>query len=262
MVALSETTAAAPTGLGDADVVYEASLDHGASRLLAVFQSHDPAKAGPVAGTIPSDAQLLSVLHPVLADTGGSAGFVKTLHASVVLDAPPARTPRGYSRTATSWSAIPASLRTASSGASAPPPLFSYDDGAVERNRSTPATSVVITAAGRQTEQWSYDPASQRWRRSDRSGVSVSVTNLVLQTVPYESVLLHHPGKDTVQVVRPLGTGRAVVLSGPDAIAATWTKPGDLSVTNFLDGADVPVWFRLGSTWVTLLSDQAKVTVR
>jgi hypothetical protein len=260
-VAISLPAGASPAGISSADVVYEAWLDHAGTRLLTVFQSHDPAKVGPVGGTLPSDAQVLSVLHPVLAETGGSAGFVKTLHASPVVDATPATAASGYSGAAPAWSALPSVLRDkAGTTAVAPPPLFAYDDGVVARNHSVPATAVSVTAPGRPTEQWSYDKAAQLWRRRDSSGISASATNLVLQTVPYDAALLHHPGTATVAVARPLGSGHAVVLSGPAATTATWTKPGMISVTNFLDTANVPVWFRPGTTWVVLLSPGSRVS--
>lgn len=251
-----------PVGLSSADVVYEAWLDHGGTRLLPLFQSHDPAKAGPVAGTLPSDAQLLSVLHPVLADTGGSSGFVHTLQDSAVLDAPASGPGHGYVGTTSALSALPSALRSAASAASAPPPLFAYDDGVVTRNHSHPATTVTITASGRRTEQWSYDKTTLRWHRHDDSAIEASVTNLVLQTVPYEAMLLHHPGTATVPVARPLGDGPAVVLTGPSAVTGTWSKPGLESVTDFVDSTDVPVWLQPGSTWVVLLSPGSKVSVR
>ena len=261
-VAMSLAAGASPSGLDAADVVYEAWLDHGGTRLVPVFQSRDPAKAGPVGGTLPSDAQLLSVLHPVLADTGGSSGFVQTLQLSEVLDAPATTPGHGYTGTSTVLAAVPAQLRQAAAAATAPPPLFTWDDGGVTRNVATKATKVTVTAPGRRTEVWSYDRGTQHWRRADTSGISAEVTNLVLQTVPYEQVLLHHPGTATVPVARALGTGRAVVLTGATAVRATWNKPGLASVTNFVDGSDVPVWFQPGTTWVTLVSPGSRVTVQ
>lgn len=252
------------TGLGSADVVFEAWLGNGATRLLAVFQSHDPTQAGPVAGTLPSDGPVLSVLHPVLADTGGPPGFVKTLHSTTVIDATPTNTPRGYSGSAPSWSALPSALRAeVAATASAPPPLFLFGDrDSLPPNQSKPASSLVITATGRAPERWSYDPSTGRWQRTDGSGLSVSVTNLVVQTVGYVSVLVHHPGTAKVSIARPFGTGKALVLSGPSATAATWTKPGPTAVTNFVDGGEVPVWFRPGSTWVALVPEQADVAAQ
>lgn len=265
VVAVPMTTGkglAPPTGLAAADVVFESYLGHDTTRLLALFQSHDPATAGPVAGTLPSDGQLLSVLHPVLANTGGSSGFVKTLDATTVIDASPARVVHGYTSAKTA-TAVPGVLRkTAGTDALPPPGIFLYrDDKALPANHSTRASSVVVTIPGQQPEHWSYSGAAGRWKRSDANAPDISVANVVLQQVPYDAVLVHHPGTATVPVARPLGTGRATILSGRTATAASWDKPGVVSVTNYLDAANIPIWLQPGATWVCLLPPQARVTV-
>ena len=256
---------ARPSGLSSADVVFETALGHDGLRLLALFQSGDPAHAGPVSSTIPSDAQVLSVLHPVLANTGGSAGFVKTLHASTVVDASTARAPYGYqaaAKPATSMNAVPSLLRKAAGGqAAAPPPLFTFADGSTV-NQSTAAHTVVVTTPGQLPEQWTYVPASRQWSRTGADGVSVSVTNVVLQLVPYDNVLLRHPGKATVPVARVLGTGSATILLSGVAVRATWSKPSSGDITNYTDAGSLPVWLNSGTTWVSLLSTTSRVTVR
>ena len=70
-------TADQPQGLAAADVVFEEMSSP--LRYVAVFQSHDDSSAGPVGQTRPTDAQALSVLHPVTAYDGGTPSFIRVL---------------------------------------------------------------------------------------------------------------------------------------------------------------------------------------
>ena len=71
-------------GLAAADVVFEEMTSP--LRYVGVFQSRDASSVGPVTGTRPTDAQALSVLHPLDAYDGGTPSFIRVLDRTQVLD--------------------------------------------------------------------------------------------------------------------------------------------------------------------------------
>ncbi len=69
-----------PIGLGSADFIFEEMTSP--IRYLAVFQSAQASRVGPVTATRPMDGQALSVLHPVTGYDGGTSSFISVLDAS------------------------------------------------------------------------------------------------------------------------------------------------------------------------------------
>ncbi len=95
-----------PVGLGSADLVFGEMTSP--VRYLAVFQSDEASRVGPVTSTRPTDGQALSVLHPLLGYDGGTSEFISVLDATRVID-------DGYAGHASLYSARDSQL---SSGAS------------------------------------------------------------------------------------------------------------------------------------------------
>src|SRR6266851_7631305 len=73
-----------PVGLGSADLVFGEMTSP--VRYLAVFQSDEASRVGPVTSTRPTDGQALSVLHPLLGYDGGTSEFISVLDATRVID--------------------------------------------------------------------------------------------------------------------------------------------------------------------------------
>jgi hypothetical protein len=247
-----------PVGLGAADVVFEEMA--APVRYLAVFQSGEAGKVGPVASTRPTDGQVLSVLHPLTSYYGGTSAFISVLDATKIID-------DGYATHASFYSAGPSGLTvstaavTAGSSGDAPPPgLFSYraPGAALASVKEAHPTSVRIEVGGQQAQQWSFDAATDRWVQTS-GGPRVSVANLVVQIVPFKTVYLSRKYGQTTQSARVVGTGAVTVFSGttPGGAGGTeaagiWFKPGLAGVTNFFDAAKVPMSFGAGPTWVVL----------
>jgi hypothetical protein len=75
------------SGLDAADVVFEEMVEGKVTRLIAVFQSTDAPRIGPVRSTRTTDIDVVAALnHPLYSYSGGNANYVAQLRASPVVD--------------------------------------------------------------------------------------------------------------------------------------------------------------------------------
>jgi hypothetical protein len=249
----------APKGLDRADVVIEEITTP--VRYVALYQSRDATLVGPITQTRPVDAQLLPVLRPVVAYSGGPSGFVQQLQKAGVTDVGYLTHPSSYQASASGLYAATATLYGQADGAPAPPPLltFATSGQSFATSGAVPAREVVVTMPDAPTQRWTYVPAARAWQRD---GMGIRVSNLILQEVPYKQVELRHGKGVFVPSARVLGSGRSTVLSGPAAASGQWLRPGPKQVTNYLDAADVPLRLAPGPTWVLLVPPGSKVARR
>src|SRR5205085_4871111 len=69
-------------GLDKADIVFEAVVEGGQTRFLAIFQSADADPAGPVRSVRPSDPAIVSPFGGIAAYSGGIQRFVDAMRAT------------------------------------------------------------------------------------------------------------------------------------------------------------------------------------
>lgn len=242
----------APVGLGSADVVYQEFNNPGSARYVAVFQSHAAASVGPVGETEPVDGQVLGVYRALVANAGGTKGFVQTLDHAPIHDLSSANASSAYTPGAGGalYTSTARLLALAPRGTTAPPPIFSFaaaTAGAPAGGR--PATRVTITAPDHTAQVWTYSSATHRWATTLPGGAAMSVANLVVQNVPYITPGSRHA---SVQSARSYGHGTCTVLTRGAAVTGQWFKPGATSITNYADTHGVPVAMTPGPTWIAL----------
>jgi hypothetical protein len=246
------------TGLGAADVLFEEFDGTGVTRVLAMYQSKDATGVGPVIATRPADSVVVSLVRPVVANTGGPAGFVQQLDGSTVIDASSARHPSLYRNPGpvVDTAALRGLGRPLTQGA-----ILSYQQtgDALSPSNQT-ATKLVVSVPGYPTQTWTYSVGTQAWTSPGQPWLP-PVASLVLQTVPYKSVLLHHPAGQAVQTAKVLGTGTCVAVSGGFGTNCTWSKVGVTGVTNYADPTGNLVRLRAGRTIIMLVPAGTKATV-
>lgn len=252
-----------PRGLGSADVVFQEFSDP--VRYIAVFQSRRASGVRPVTSTQPTDSELLSVMHPLIAYHSGTPTFVKILDRSKVTDVGFGNHPSAYTSDGVAVSTR-AVLRSAR-GSGPPPPIFVFRGGLAGAGPfaatgvSHPA-SVRVSVPGRGTQLWTFDPHSGRWVLSS-GGPKVAVANLIVQTVPYRHIVNTKAGLNVLSA-RVIGGGQAEVFSGSAAGSAaapgTWSKPHLQDVTNYYDKNSNPMAFQPGPTWVILAPRGTRVS--
>lgn len=254
-----------PSGLGSADVVFQ---DISAPvRYIAVYQSNEASNVGPVTGTEPTDGDVLAVLHPLVSYDGAvEPYFIKILDSEKVTDMGEGNDPSLYTTGSDGLVVSTSAVAKAGHDDSAPPQLFRY------RGASTGATTLATSGVSRPTsvrvsipddgtEDWSFDSHSDRWELTS-GGPKVAVANLVVQSVPYKDIGLHH----SVPNAEPTHTGRAEVFSGSaggsggTAATGSWSKPHPYEVTNYYGSNGAPMAFQPGPTWVILAPSGTQVS--
>jgi hypothetical protein len=251
-------TGAHPAGLGSADLVFE---EMGAPlRYLAVFQSKEAAPVGPVTATLPSDGQLLSVMHPLTGYNGGSAPFIRVLdRAKGIVDEGYAQHSSLYTPTSQELTTSTSDFYRATGRDGSPPQLFSYRHPGSGSTLATTGisrtSSVRVTMPGAPTQVWDFDARAGRWTLTS-GGPTVHMANLIIQMVSYKQVYVSRRYGITTPSPQVLGTGKATVFSGDKSggtsASGSWAKRGAGSVTAYLDSGGYPMIFASGPTWTVL----------
>ena len=84
-VKIENTPQALPQwGIDQADVVYEEIVNGGITRLAAIFNSHAPAKVGPVRSVRPTDTQVVWPIGGIFAYSGGAPYAVASISTAPV----------------------------------------------------------------------------------------------------------------------------------------------------------------------------------
>lgn len=245
-----------PVGLDRADVVYVSVVNPGRQRSVALFQSQDAGRVGPVADTRPMDGRLLDVTGGVVQHRGGTAGFVRRTDNSEVPQFSAVVHPGAFSRDADgSTYADTAPARAAEGAAPALVGLMAFRAAPGD----TPAPGPVTVAMPDQPRlELTYDPASGLWSGALGS-VPVRATNVVVQQVDYGRVDL--PGTPATEADPVLtGDGAAVVLSGPTVLDGTWNRPGRKVLTSYVAADGTPIRLLPGVTFVVLTPRGTPVT--
>jgi hypothetical protein len=251
--------ASGPAGLTQADIVYAEFAERGLTRLIAVYQSRDAARVGPVTTARPADPKLLAVFKGCVGFAGGASGFVSQLSAAGVCGISsvdrPSLFPGGFTATGPLYAA-------AAKGRPAPPPTsaFATPGQPLAAKGLSAATSLAVTPPGHAAQRWTYDAKAKLWR-SVVAGTPVATATVEVLVMPYKSIVSHHP-LTTLSSALVLGQGAATVVSGGMATRGSWYRPSAKLLTNVVDGAQQLVHPVPGSTWVLLAPTGSSVVVR
>ena len=276
---IDDTAAGRPQiGLESADVVYVEQVEGGATRLIAVFASRQPATVGPVRSVRNSDPELLAGYGwPALAFSGGAAGPVRRLHRSKVLDAGPGARGGAYRRLTTR--AAPynlvvdiARLARELRGASRPADVgfrWAATDPRVPRARKVNGVEVMV---GLNRVRFRWDPRGKRWlllnadgsTRRTASGKAIATPNVV---VPFCRTRLDPTNVDVLGTpsvyTSTVGSGRLLLLRDGRVLPGKWVRRLPTSRTTYLDASGHrELTLRPGGAWVLLAATGAPVRYR
>jgi hypothetical protein len=263
-----------PTGLTQADVVFEEMVEGGLTRLLAVYHSQDAEAVGPVRSARSTDLFILTELgRPLFAWSGANPTFAAAVAAADLIDVGVTAVPDAYRRDPERSAphnlyTDPASLRGAATdeeGASTPPrALFSYRtaDAPLSGPGVEPAIGFHAGGSGDLTTEieWAWDAASASWLRSqdgtphvDSDGQRVAVANVIVRITPYVDSGVRDSAGAVVPEAEAVGAGDAWLLSGGQAQTGHWEKPSPEAPTTFTDANGAPLRLAPGQTWVEVL---------
>ncbi|MEX1104031.1 MAG: DUF3048 domain-containing protein, partial [Dehalococcoidia bacterium] len=283
-VMLDNTPNAAPhAGLDKADVVYEAFVEGGITRLMAVFWSQEAEIVEPVRSARTPFVIWVDELgalygHGGAADTNNDADATGQIFEWKILDlnaftpGPSTAYHRDRDRFApydltTSTSALrEAAQRLNFAG---PPRTeswkFKADGEGTASALAAGALQVDFQARGSswQRIQWRWDDATKSYLRFQFGGPfmdavseqQIAAKNVVVMRVPWRVV-----DESAHVLLEQFGTGEATVYLDGKAIAGTWKKDDRQGRTRFYDAAGAEIAFNRGPIWIEVVGPDSPVT--
>jgi hypothetical protein len=274
-VKIENAAAARPqAGLDLADIVFEAVVEGGQTRFLAVFQSTDADSAGPVRSVRPSDPAILTPFGGIVAYSGGIQRFVDAMKATGLKNFDENTAGSAFQRRGdrvaphnlyTSTSALYSKV----SGGSPPPPFATFlkPGEPFAPPEAVPVTHVTLAVGSSTTAEYQWDASSGTWIRSTdgrlhtvESGAQIAPNTVIVQFVTYEPTGEVDTTGAPVSEGRVVGSGDAVIFANGMMVNAKWAKPNAGAMTTWTDAAGTPIALPPGRTWVELPNVGAPLT--
>ncbi|MGB8195959.1 MAG: DUF3048 domain-containing protein [Acidimicrobiales bacterium] len=255
-------------GIDQADVVYEEIVNGGITRLAAIFNSHAPAKVGPVRSVRPTDTQVVWPLGGIFAYSGGAPYAVASIETAPVklVDESSAgaamfRDPDLYPPH--NLFAV-APLLFAFGGTPVPPPsLFSYLSAA-QTPGGTAVASFIVPFPSYYPVTWTWDTTTLSWDRTlfgkadvTGTGVRESPKNVIVMWVNYVNGIGTEASYADLQ-----GSGKAAFFVDGKETTGTWSRgPSKSDIIQYKTLNGKTALLTPGQTWVELLNDGTTLTI-
>ncbi len=263
-------------GLDVADVVFEAVVEGGQTRFLAVFQSADADSIGPIRSVRPSDPAVVAPFGGLVAYSGGIQRFVDAMRATGLKNFDEDNAGGAFVRRGDR--AAPHNLYTSTQGLyekssdGEPPPKFADflpPGQPFAPPGATPVTHLTLAVGSTTTADYDWDPGSGTWLRTVdgaahtvESGAQIAPTTVIVQYVTYEATGEVDVTGASVSEGKVVGSGDAAVFANGVMINAHWSKPNASAMTTWTDANGAPLALPPGRTWVELPNVGAPLTTR
>ena len=268
-VKIENTPEAMPQwGIDQADVVYEEIVNGGITRLAAIFNSHAPAKVGPIRSVRPTDTQIVFPLGGIFAFSGGAAYALASIATAPVKLIQESGAGTAMYRDPTRYAphnlyGVVPSLFAFGGTPTPPPALFTYHSGKVTQ-LSNVVSSFVVPFPSIYPVTWTWDARTTSWDRTlfsqpdvTGTGVRESPKNVIVMWVNYVNGIGTMASYANLQ-----GSGQAAVFTDGREVTGTWsrgTSMSDVITYQTPSGATIPL--TPGQTWVELLNTGATLSV-
>lgn len=265
------------SSLQAASIVYEALVEGGITRFMAVFDQGDVGAIGPVRSARQYFLEWLAEYEAAYAHAGGSPEALTNIRRDRIHDI------NGIGSASTAFfrdSARPAPHNLYTTGLK----MFlttrannlKYSDLTLTPWVFGPTLSpgvavqnVTLNFAGRALSSqvsYTYDATKLQWLRSqagkehqDRlTNATIGVTNLVVQRIS-SNIAVGEKGRLTLTVT---GTGKAKLFQHGQVLDVTWSKATAEARTMFTLADGSPATFLPGNTWIEVLPEARTLTVQ
>ena len=247
------------TGLNDPDIIFEA-WGAGPTRFATIWHSRDLDFVGPIRSCREQDVNLVGEFNrAVFACSGGNPGNIALLRDSDLLLITEGKGPgweldpkRGRPHKTHANTAF---LRSnAGPDRTGPAQQFHYRAVGEAATAGIPATGFDLHIQ-LVFVQWRYDSASGRYLRAQDNrphmltdGKQVSTENVIITFLDYDPS--HTDGRSPDGTTT--GTNPALIFTGGQLIAATWSRDDRLNPFAFTDASGAPVLLTPGRTFIEL----------
>ncbi|RBY91074.1 DUF3048 domain-containing protein [Blastococcus sp. TF02A-30] len=258
------------TGLNQADMVWEEVVEGGITRFVAVFHSQLPPEIGPIRSVRPMDPPIAAPLRGLFAFSGGQGPFVQAVKdAGLQVISHDAGAPGFYRKTGRyaphNVYANPADFLAQADANHSADPLeqFHLADAAEQPSAlaaGVPTGTLTLKLSGVSHPVWTWSAPDAAWLRAegstpatDSDGARLRATNVVVLRVDVVNTRFSDPAGNPVPETAVVGTGEALVATGGQTIAATWSKASESEPVVLTDVNGGPVLLGAGNTWVELV---------
>jgi len=263
-------------GLDLADVVFEAVVEGGQTRFLAIFQSTDSDSAGPIRSVRPSDPAIVTPFGGIVAYSGGIQRFVDALNATGLKNFNEDNAGSAFHRRSdlqaphNLYTSTPALYAKVSDGT--PPQKFAEflkPGEPFAPAGALPVTHITLAVGSSTRADYEWDAGSGTWTRSTdgrlhtvEGGAQIAPTTVIVQYVPYELTGEVDTTGAPVSEGKVVGSGDAVIFANGMMVKAHWSKPNAGAMTTWTDLNGAPIALPPGRTWVELPNVGAALTTR
>lgn len=253
-------------GIDQADVVYEEIVEGGITRLAAIFNSHAPARVGPVRSVRRTDQALVWHVGGIFAFSGGAPYAIASINTAPVNIFSETRAGAGMFRDHTRYAphnlyAVPPTLFSYGGSPTPPPSLFTYRT-ATSPVRGTRVSRFSVGFCCGYATSYIWNARHGSWDRSifgapdvTATHVQVSPTNVVAMWITYQGGV-GRIGAEGILV----GSGKASVFTNGREIDGMWSRANKTEAIIYRDAHGGVIRLTPGSTWVELLANPDVVT--
>lgn len=276
-VMINNHEAARPqSGLNSADIVYEALVESGITRYLAIFWSETPKKVGPIRSARQYYLEWLSPYDPLYIYDGCASSSddrvdacgniyayklksIATIGAWRWNDGRRYAPHNEYSSLITAWEY--AEDRNWDSMPKIDPWKFKKDLGIDDRGEKSKIAVTFhsrLVNGGAYNVVWTYDSKSNSYFKEtggkkdidQETNTQVYAKNLVIQETKYTAT---NDEKGRI-ILDTIGEGKATYLIDGKITSGTWKKESRTERTVFYDSSGFEVQFNRGRIWITVIS--------
>lgn len=250
------------SGIVEANLVWEAPVEAGITRLLAIFADGSAVnEIGPVRSIRPYFIDWAEEVHALLAHVGGSPDALAEVPSRAVTDLNEFWNGgyfwrNGRARPHNVYTSI-GRLQEALT-AVAPLPTYeswNYKDDALRDERGATQEITVVFGNPTYTVQWTYDPENNEYARSQRGrpyrdvgGEIVIAKNVIVMET--EVAILDEIGRRKIKTV---GNGPVRVFRDGVEMTGEWRRGSRDERTKFYDATGAPIPLDAGITWIQVV---------
>jgi hypothetical protein len=269
--------------LNKADIVFVEMVEFGLTRLVAVWQSQPVDQAGPVRSVRPMDADITAPLAGIFCFSGGQLPFVNAVKdtgqymASETSEQ--ADNLGSFSRLSSRGAphnvmVDVALLQSQHTDLKAPKPMLPM----VAFDPVTESYEVASTEAGEETISFriKYPQAESGWKAEgsyfvrsqdgdqhidEATGEILRATNVVVMQTKTDNSF-KDPKYGPIPRTVMIDSGIAWVFSNGKRVKGTWTKASQTAPIQLFDTAGAPIKLAVGNTWIELMAEPSKITIK
>lgn len=257
------------SGLKDAGVVYEAVIEAGITRFLALFQDIAPTYVGPVRSVRPPYLDFLGPYDAGIAHVGGSGQALNEIKAEGLKDLDQFANPAPYWRERTRYAphnmyTDVTKLKTVETEKGWVPSQYPALLRGAESKPASPVAAGTVNikmSSALYNVSYTYDGATNTYKRSEgnrphvdaKSNTQLAPAVVILPIIPRSIV-----GGYSVYPVN--SSGKVYVFQNGAVTEGTWSKTSRKEQFVFTDAAGQPLKLIAGQTWITIAEAAGNVS--